>query len=150
MSEIRRRSVFDNVPNLEVEVLRVSTDPETDRETTVEIKDQELQSTDGVCRLQYAVSKNDKEIRVNLLNGNALPAHIRAVFVLASSEEEPVDSLGDSLGIVELQNCVLTKNGQLVREYWSINVPPTRETIRVYDRNSKILMELIFRECGCE
>ena len=135
---------------VEVEVLRVSTDPETDRETTVEIKGQELQSTDGVCRLQYAVTKNYKEIRVNLLNGNALPAHIRVVFVLASSEEEPVDSLGDSLGIVELQNCVLTQNGQLVRDCWVMNVPPTRETIRVSDRTSKILMELIFRECGCE
>ena len=135
---------------VEVEVLRVSTDPETDRETTVEIKGQELQSTDGVCRLQYAVTKNYKEIRVNLLNGNALPPHIRVVFVLASSEEEPVDSLGDSLGIVELQNCVLTQNGQLVRDCWVMNVPPTRETIRVSDRTSKILMELIFRECGCE
>ena len=130
---------------VEVEVLRVSTDPETDRETTVEIKGQELQSADGVCRLQYAVSKNDKEIRVNLLNRNALSAHIRAVFVLASSEEEPVDSLGDSLGIVELQNCVVTKNGQLLRDYWTINVPPTRKTIRIYDKNSNILIELMFQ-----
>lgn len=145
MSEIRRRSVFDNVPNLQVQVLRVSTDPDTDRETTVEIKGQELQSTDGVCRLQYVVSKKDTEIRVNLLNRNALPAHIRAVFVLTSSEEEPVNSLGDSLGIVELQNCVLTQNGQLLRDYWTINVPPTRETIRIYDKNSNILIELMFQ-----
>ena len=146
MSDTRRWSIFDNVPNLEVEVLRVSTDPDTDRETTVEIKGQELQCTDGVCRLQYAVSTLDKEIRVNVLNGNALPAQIRVVFVLASAEEEPVDSRGDALGLVELQNCVLTKNGQLVRDSWTMNVPATRETIRVYDRNSKIVTELMFCE----
>lgn len=142
MSGISRWSCLD--PSIRVEVERVSTDPDTDIETTVEIKGEESQS-DGVCILRYEVSKEDKEIRVKLLNRNAMTAKIRAVFVLESSEEEPVDSLGEETnGIVELENCVLTKNGGLERMYWLINVPPTRETIRIYDRHSKRLMELIF------
>ena len=141
MSEIPRWSWLR--PSIRVEVERVSTDPDTDIETTVEINGEESKS-DGVCILRYEVSKEDKEIRVKLLNRNAMTAKIRAVFVLESSEEEPVDSLGDANGIVELENCVLTKNGQLERMYWLINVPPTRETIRIYDIHSTRLMELIF------
>lgn len=120
----------------------VSTDPDTDRETTVKIEGEKLQSEDGVCRLQYTVSKNDS-FWVNLLNRNSMPAKIRAVFVMESSEE-PVDSLGDENGIVELQNGVFNQNFELQRMYWRINVRPTRETIRIYDRYSRIFMELVF------
>ena len=129
-------------PSLKVEVERVSPDPDTDRGTTLKIDGEELQSEDGVRRLQYTVSKNDS-FQVNLLNRNSTPAKIRVVFVLESSEE-PVDTLGDADGIVELQNGSFNQKFEWQRIYWRINVRPTRETIRIYDRYSTLLMELKF------
>jgi hypothetical protein len=72
-------------------------------------------------------------------------AKIRVVFVSALSQEELVNAhgLGDESGIVTLEHCFKTQNG-FKRINWVIDVPSTRETIRIYDQNSKLKYELRF------
>lgn len=140
MSEIKRPSIFSNVPNLVVEVERVSTDPDTDRETTVELMRKELQSTDQVCRYMYTVSDQDNELRVSIMNGNAVSCKIQA-FYICDTGCEPVDSIG----IYELFNLIRTKSNKYVRDRYVMNVTRTRETIRICDANEKTLLELVFQ-----
>jgi hypothetical protein len=133
-------------PSIQIEVERVSTDPNTYKETEVKIEGQESKSPDGVCTIQYPVSKKDQKIKVKLLNRNtSSAAKIRVVFVSALSQEKLVNSpgLGDESGIVTLEHCFRTQNG-FKRINWVIDVPPTRDTIRIYDQNSKLKYELLF------